>query len=156
MRQALRHFIATLAYRGTNVLREMPDHVATLRPGSPVRTPVEILNHVNGVLTYAYACFGHDSTRPPISDWKGEVNSFFNLLAKLDSMLASDVPMQTIGEFQLLQGPLSDAMLHLGQIGIFRRLAGSPVAGEDYSIADIRIGQLKKPEELRRNRSGVQ
>jgi hypothetical protein len=71
-------------------------------------------------------------------------------------MLASDVPMQTIGEFQLLQGPLSDAMLHLGQIGIFRRLAESPVAGEDYSIADIRIGQLKKPEELGRNRSGVQ
>jgi hypothetical protein len=146
MRRALRHFVATLAYRGTNVLQEMPDRVASFRPGPPVRTPLEILNHVNGVLSFADACFGqHDSTRPPLVDWKGEVARFFDLLDKLDSSLASDVPLLNIREEQLLQGPLADAMLHLGQIGIIRRLAGSPVAGEDYSRADIQIGHLRMP-----------
>jgi hypothetical protein len=59
----LRHFLATLAYRGTNVLQNMPREAAMLRPHPAVRTPVEILNHVNGVLTYAHSFFvQYDST----------------------------------------------------------------------------------------------
>ncbi len=56
-RDVLRHFIATLAYRGTNILRDMPPEIASFRPGESVRTPVEILNHINGVLTYAHSLF---------------------------------------------------------------------------------------------------
>ncbi|WP_299466308.1 hypothetical protein [uncultured Gimesia sp.] len=143
---ALRHFIATLAYRGTNVLQEMPAEIATFRPAEVVRTPVEILNHINGVLTYAVSFFVPlESTRPEPADWEIEVDRFYRVLTKLDQLLADDAPLNEVSEEQLLQGPLADAMLHLGQIGIFRRMGGSPVAAENYVLADIQTGILRRP-----------
>lgn len=40
--------------------------------------------------------------------------------------------------------PVADAMLHLGQIGIFRRMAGSPVTSENYVFADVAAGRLRR------------
>lgn len=39
-----------------------------------------------------------------------------------------------------LQGQLSDAMAHVGQLLTLRRLAGSPVPSENFMYADIRVG----------------
>jgi hypothetical protein len=38
---------------------------------------------------------------------------------------------------RLLQGPFSDAMTHAGQLAMLRRLAGSPVAPENFIVAAI-------------------
>ncbi|MCA9016487.1 MAG: hypothetical protein KDA77_14230 [Planctomycetaceae bacterium] len=144
--EALRHFLATLAYRGTNVLQNLSVELSTFQPSEAVRTPLEILNHVNGVLTYAVSFFEPlESTRPELADWETEVDRFFQVLTRLDQLLADDVPLKKVSEEQLLQGPLADAMLHLGQIGIFRRMGGSPVAAENYVLADIQIGKLRRP-----------
>ena len=141
-RVALRHFLATLAYRGTNILRDMPPDAAVRRPHPAVRSPVEILNHINGVLTYAHSFFAHDdSTRPELAGWAVEVQRFFGVLRELDAALSAGQP-HGISELQLLQGPFADAMLHLGQIGIFRRMAGSPVEPENYIDAQIEAGVL--------------
>jgi hypothetical protein len=43
---------------------------------------------------------------------------------------------------RLLQGPLADAMTHAGQLAMLRRLAGSPVPPEDFSVADIQGTRL--------------
>jgi len=40
-------------------------------------------------------------------------------------------------EEMLLQGPLSDAMTHAGQLAILWRLAGSPIPPENFVFADI-------------------
>ena len=145
-RLALRHFLATLAYRGTNILREMPSAAASRRPHPAVRSPVEILNHINGVLTYAHSFFvQYDSTRPELAGWGTEVDRFFDVLGKLDASLSAGPP-SGVSELQLLQGPFADAMLHLGQIGIFRRMAGSPVEPENYVFADIEAGVLRRPD----------
>ncbi len=144
-RQLLRHFLATLAYRGSNILRGMCAEAAAFRPAETVRTPLEILNHINGVLTYAHACFvPYDSTRPPPADWAAEVQRFFGILRALDESLQGETPLINASEEQLLQGPLADAMLHLGQIGIFRRMAGSPVAAENYLLAKITAGAIQE------------
>ena len=45
-------------------------------------------------------------------------------------------------EEQLLQGPFSDAMTHAGQLALLRRLAGAPVAPENFIVADIRKSNL--------------
>ena len=146
-RQAIRHFLATLAYRGANVLQDMPPAAATLRPHSAVRTPVEILNHINGVLTYAHSFFvQYDLTRPPLADWNTEIIRFIEVLQALDNSLSAGDPPEGISDLQLLQVPFADAMLHLGQIEIFRRMAGSPVEPENYIFADIEIGTLRKPD----------
>jgi hypothetical protein len=43
---------------------------------------------------------------------------------------------------RLLQGPIADALTHVGQIAMLRRLAGCPVKGESFFVADIRVGQV--------------
>ena len=144
-RHMLRHFLAALAYRGANVLRDMPAHIPQLRPSPSVRNPLEILNHLNGVLTYAHSFLApYESTEPPLLDWRGEVDRFYEILAKLDETLAGATPLRQVDEEDLLQGPLADAMLHLGQIGILRRMAGSPVAAENYVFAKVTVGHLAR------------
>ena len=43
---------------------------------------------------------------------------------------------------KLFQGPIADALTHIGQIAMLRRLAGSPMRGESYFKADIRAGRV--------------
>ena len=72
-RYMLRHFLAALAYRGANILKDMPAHIPEFRPASYVRSPVEILNHLNGVLTYAHSFLvDYDSTEPALLTWDAE------------------------------------------------------------------------------------
>ena len=42
-----------------------------------------------------------------------------------------------ISDEQFLQGPLSDAMTHAGQLALLRRLHGSPVPSENFIFAGI-------------------
>ena len=42
-----------------------------------------------------------------------------------------------ITDEQFLQGPLSDAMTHAGQLAMLRRLAGHPVPPENFVFAEI-------------------
>ena len=148
-RYMLRHFLSALAYRGANVLRNMPPEIAEFRPSDSVRSPREILNHMRGVLTYAHSFMvPYESTQPPILEWNAEVTGFFEILARLDESLLNETSIREVNEEDLLQGPFADAMLHLGQIGIFRRMAGSPVAAENYIIADIEAGRHARIEHL--------
>jgi hypothetical protein len=148
-RYMLRHFLSALAYRGANVLRNMPLEIAEFRPSESVRSPREILNHMRGVLTYAHSLMvPYESTKPPILEWNAEVSGFFEILARLEESILNGTPIRDANEEDLLQGPFADAMLHLGQIGIFRRMAGSPVAGENYVVADIEVGRHARIENL--------
>jgi hypothetical protein len=41
-----------------------------------------------------------------------------------------------------LQGPIADALTHVGQIALLRRLAAAPVRPENYYIAQIVVGTV--------------
>ena len=43
---------------------------------------------------------------------------------------------------RVFQGAIADALTHVGQIALLRRLAGSPVRGENYSRAEIVAGRV--------------
>jgi len=73
--------------------------------------------------------------------WIDDVNRFHAALAAFDAYLASDKPLQAPLE-KLFQGPIADALTHIGQIAVMRRLAGSPVKGENYFVAEIRVGRV--------------
>jgi hypothetical protein len=47
----------------------------------------------------------------------------------------------------MLQGPIADALTHVGQLTLLRRLAGSPVRGENYLRADIASGRVGPQQE---------
>ncbi len=42
----------------------------------------------------------------------------------------------------LFQGPVSDVLTHIGQLGMLRRVAGSPIKGEVMVIADVHVGRV--------------
>ena len=69
----------------------------------------------------------------------------FSAMKALDDFLASDAPLQANAE-KLFQGPIADALTHVGQLCMLRRLAGSPVRGENYSVAEVhacRVGPVQ-------------
>ena len=42
----------------------------------------------------------------------------------------------------LMQGPVTDALTHVGQLAMMRRLAGSPARGENFFVAAVAVGQV--------------
>ncbi len=142
-REMLRHTVATLAYRAGKTLRGMPVECATFRAAATCRTPVEILAHIGDLFDWALSIARgeqkwHDSTPQP---WDREVARFFDAVGAFDAYLASDLPLGASVE-RLFQGPVADALTHVGQIAILRRVAGAPVRGENYFVADIGAGRV--------------
>jgi hypothetical protein len=142
-RQLLRHTVATVAYRGGKALRGSPDHFASFHIGDKTRTPGQILAHMGDLFDWALSIAQgrpawHDSTPLP---WNAEIDRFFAVLKKFDDFLASGEPLSGATE-GLFQGPVADSLTHIGQIAMLRRLAGSPVKGENYFKAEIAAGRV--------------
>jgi len=64
----------------------------------------------------------------------------FGLLEAFDRRLASGPPLGCSAE-RLFQGPVADALTHVGQIAMLRRLAGVKMTGENYFVAEVRAGR---------------
>jgi hypothetical protein len=142
-REMLRHMLATTAYRGGKSLRGAPPGFAEFRVAEGSRCAIEILAHICDLMDWALSIAqGQQKWRDTrAAVWDGEVERFFLSMKALDDLLASDVPLPVDAE-KLLQGPLADALTHVGQLCLLRRLAGSPVSGENYFVADIQVGRV--------------
>lgn len=142
-REMLRHTLATVAYRGGKAVRDAPAGFAEFHAGDTSRTACEILAHVGDLFDWALALakgqhVWHEST--PLA-WDREVARFFEALAAFDACLAGKEALGFPAE-KLFQGPIADSLTHIGQIAMLRRLAGSPVRGENYFKADINAGHV--------------
>ncbi len=142
-RQILRHTIATLAYRGGKAVRGVPASFAAFRSGETTRTPLQILAHIGDLLDWSLLMVQgkyewHDAVP---QSWDEEVKRFHTGLKALDDYLASEQPLGFSVE-QIFQGPIADALTHVGQIAILRRMAGCPVRGENYFKAEIVAGRV--------------
>ena len=142
-REMLRHTIATLAYRGNKVVKGIPEAFARFHAGGKTRTPVEILAHIGDLLDWGVSIASgkpewHD-TEP--GTWERESGRFFGGLKAFDDYLASDAALESEPE-RLFQGPLADALTHIGQIALLRRLAEAPIRGENYYVAGITTGAV--------------
>ena len=135
MNELLRHTVATLAYRGGKVVRGVPATFADFRAAETTRTPLQILSHLGDLLDWAYLLARGEkkwSDAVPQS-WDAEVQ-------RVDQQLANEA-LKCPPE-RLFQGPIADALTHIGQIAILRRMAGVPVRGENYFAADIVAGRV--------------
>ena len=142
-REMLRHTVATLAYRGGKAVRDAPESFASFKASETTRTPVQILAHVGDLLDWALSIAkGQESwNNSKTLSWDQEVNRFHTALAKFDAYLGSDETLSATCE-RLFQGPIADALTHVGQIAMLRRMAGSPIRGENYSVAKIEAGRV--------------
>jgi len=137
-----RHTLATLAYRAGKALRGAPPEFAAYRADATSRTPVEILAHMGDLFDWALSIANgsqawHDSAPLP---WEREVARFFAALAAFDQRVAAS-PIEASME-RLFQGPVADALTHVGQIAMLRRMAGCAFRGENYFVADIAVGRV--------------
>ena len=142
-REVLRHLVATVAYRGGIAVSSAPEGFAVFRVAEGVRAPGEILAHIGDLLEGSLHLLRGEmvylaSTPLP---WGEEVSRFFSAAKRLDAYLASDAPLACPVE-KLIQGPIGDALTHVGQIVMLRRVAGSPVRAESYFTAEIVPGLI--------------
>jgi hypothetical protein len=139
----LRHFLAALAYRTQKALRSAPESFYYFRAAPGIRTPLELIRHMESVLGYARTFFiGGQYNQEPLADFQSEVLRFHRTIEELAHHLESGTPLISITPEQLLQGPFSDAMTHAGQMAMLRRLSGSPVPPENFVYAEVKPDNL--------------
>jgi hypothetical protein len=142
-REMLRHAVATLAYRGAKALRGAPDTFASYQAAETTRTPAQILAHIGDLLDWglsiAKGAEAWNNSGPRA--WNQEVARFHRALESFDNYLASGADLKATCE-RLFQGPIADALTHVGQLTMLRRMAGAPIKGENYSRARIEAGKV--------------
>jgi hypothetical protein len=139
-RELLRHTLATLAYRAVRSLDGAPESFATFDGAG--RQPAQILAHMGDLFDWALSIASGKQTwhiSEPLP-WEAEKARFFATLTKFDAYLASAEPLHAPIE-RLFQGPVADALTHVGQLAMLRRLAGCPTKGENFYIAAIETGR---------------
>lgn len=138
-RELLRHTVATVAYRAVRAIEGAPEEFGAFADCG--RTPAQILAHMGDLFDWALSMAkGEERWRnsAPLS-WSEEARRFFTALEAFDRHLAAPEPIH-VSEERLLQGPIADALTHVGQLAMLRRLAGSPAWSENYSVAKITAG----------------
>jgi hypothetical protein len=150
-RLALRQMAATLAYRAAKVLRDAPADFGHKSFGDVTRQPVRIVAHLGDLMSWGVSMAGGGKEWKPGGgdDWKTEVERFFTGLAAFDAALAADGDFKGSIE-KLIQGPLADALTHVGQLAMLRGMAGAPVRPESYARAAITAGRVGLDQEAPR------
>lgn len=154
-RRFLRHTLATLAYRAEKVLRDPPDGFSDVRMSPASRTPLETLGHMGDLMAWgeqmARGVYRWDPVAP--AGWVETVDRFFGQLAAFDAALsdASQVPLP--GDV-IFQGPVADALTHVGQLALVRGTVAAPVRPESYARADIRVGRVGREQSAERHEFG--
>ncbi len=142
-RALLRHFLAALAYRTQKALRGAPEESAEFQAPHKVRTPRELVRHMDSVLGYARTFFIGGMYRPPmLPSFAETIAHFHEVVADLAHHLESGTEFKGITAERMLQGPFSDAMTHVGQLALLRRLAGYPIPPENFVFAAITSNNL--------------
>lgn len=138
-----RHSLATLSYRGGKAFRGAPESFSSFRIGPEGRTAGEILSHICDVLDWGLimATDKHVWRESTPQAWDQDVERFFAVLRAFDNFISSDAPLQAPLD-KLFQGPVADALTHVGQIAMLRRLAEAPLKPENYFRADVAVGHI--------------
>ena len=147
-RELLRHTVATVAYRGGKAVRGTDDSFASFKASETTRTPAQILAHVGDLFDWALSIAkGNEAwnNSEPL-EWSQEIDRFHAALKSFDDYLASEAEVSASCE-RLFQGPVADALTHVGQLAMLRRLAGEPMKGENYSRAKIEAGRVGADQE---------
>lgn len=150
-RELLRHTVATVAYRGGKAIAAAPADFSSFRVNETTRTPAQILAHIGDLFDWALSIASGQqrwkNSKP--QPWEQEIARFFEALKAFDDYLASDKPLACEVE-KLFQGPVADALNHIGQIAMLRRMAGAPMKGENYFVAEIEVGKVGAEQSSKR------
>ena len=138
----LRHAVATLAYRAEKVMRDVPEGFDRFRPSPASRTPVELMSHLGDLMEWGERMArGEMKWHPGVTtEWAAGRDRFFRGLTALDASLTDvgAIPHAAV----IFQGPVADALTHVGQLALMRGMMGSPVRPESYARASVTAGRV--------------
>ena len=120
------------------------DRMGTARVEVQDLMPGEVLAHMGDLLQGSLFLLKGELVylnSAPLA-WEDEVKRFFAAVREFDAYLASNEPLIQPLE-KIMQGPISDALTHVGQIVMLRRAFGVPVQAESYFEAEIIPGQIE-------------
>lgn len=141
--RVLRQLVATIAFRASRSLHDAPATLANVRLGEGGMTARELLHHMTNVMSFALATVSAtERLRHDPLGWEQEIDRFYSLLSQVDAKLAEGAVMDPGMDLKLVQGPLADALTHIGQLHAMRRMAGFPVDPTNYIKADVAIGRI--------------
>lgn len=135
----LRHAVATVAYRANRAIENAPAAFACFDGGG--RQPVQILAHMGDLFDWALSMAEGNprwNNAQPL-EWAAETQRFYAAIGAFDAYLALSATLNAPVE-RLLQGPVADALTHVGQLAMLRRMAGCATRGENFYVAQISIG----------------
>ena len=155
--ELVRHLLAVLVYRTTKIIHDAPEGFPKTSIGKGVRSPEKVLGHINTLIQLsnrfwspnkptAMAKLRQQSSK---KGWEMEVELFYQLVAQFDDTLSTYISPRKYSPEKILQGPFIDAFTHVGQLAVLRRMAGSPIKGESYWMADVKVGQVGPDQPLR-------
>jgi hypothetical protein len=136
---ALRHLLVTLADRFEHAVDGAPPDFATFDAGAGTRTPLDLVRHLAGLMRFAGGLWtGEEAPGAEGLPWTQEVDGFRRELRALDALLrARPLPAGGTPAHRVLQGPLLDAVTHVGQLVMLRRLAGAPVPRRRFAQVEM-------------------
>ena len=137
----LRHLVATIAFRATVAVRGFPAEAAVIAPSGGARTPLELLAHLADLMQWSALLVRAEGRPRQATDasWQAAEARLYVGLADLDAALVQGVASDADVDM-LVQGPLADALTHVGQLLLMRRLAGAAAAPQRYARAPIEAG----------------
>jgi hypothetical protein len=150
-RELLRHTVATLAYRAEKALRDATPEFAGFRISSSSRTPLDLVAHLADLMEWAtrMAQGEYRWSAGPAADWTSATERFFAGLRSLDDALETTT-FEAHSAAMIFQGPIADALTHVGQLALMRGAAGVPVRPESYARAEIRSGRVGRDQSVSR------
>jgi hypothetical protein len=150
-RQLLRHTVATLAYRAEKALRDAPDGFAQYQLSPSSRTPLEIVSHLGDLVEWGdrLAQGEYKWTAGASPDWTSACDRFFQGLRAFDASLAATT-FEGHAPGVIFQGPIADALTHVGQLTLMRGAMSAPIRPESYARAEISIGRVGREQSATR------
>jgi hypothetical protein len=134
----LRHLLATVAFRGKIAVADVADDFANFRVGKTIRTPGEILAHIGDLIHGSHFLLKGEMVHlnSKALSWHNETERFFAGIRELDAFLASEAELAFPVE-KFIQGPIGDALTHIGQLVMLRRMFGEPISEQAYFEAEL-------------------
>lgn len=140
----LRHYLSTLAFRATYALQNTQTNFPDFSAGNGIRTPSEILLHINHCLICANEILNkNEFSHVMIEGWDNRISALFKNIKELDTTITNIVNFNEKELLMVFQGPICDALNHIGQLMMLRRLSGDSLVGYEFDQEEsIKIGKF--------------
>ena len=148
-RHMLRHSLATVAYRGSKAMRGATEDFSSFRAPNSCRTPAEASRPPRrSFRLVAHPGAGRAQVAgipgPSLGPRQSPLLRIPESLRRLPRLRRAAAILRR----ENFPGPIADALTHIGQIAILRRIAGIPTRGENLVVAEItegRVGEDQPP-----------